>query len=295
MKTKSILFLALASVFMGFFNMSCSSEDKLQSIDDNEILSSEFVINEPMAQLHSMALSCAFEIASEQQFANDNTDMDALAYAVTESAILKAVQQYVAQEEGRNLTSTEKNTLKLEVNSYWTDSTNRNLTKKIAQPNVFTNISPTIGCPELNQLYRNFGISAEVQQYFNRMLANLGTTNYEYYLDRLYGEVWQNGYSFSPQEKEALLKSIAVTKDSYKYWNTQISPMTRISGNVKSVIIGDVLGALRGLWKGIVRSSGGLVFGPGGAVLTIAGSVVVDAAVSSVEAGIAAGLIRAFW
>ncbi|GEM_PF-5025651 len=84
---------------------------------------------------------------------------------------------------------------------------------------------------------------------------------------------------------------ITVTKDSYIYW-TKNTAMTRLSKTAKGIIYSDAIGAVRGIWKGIGKSIGNLIFGPGGAVLTITGSVVTNAAIASVDAAIVEGLLR---
>ena len=68
--------------------------------------------------------------------------------------------------------------------------------------------------------------------------------------------------------------------------------MTRLSRTAKSIIISDAVGGVWGFFKGLGRSAGSLIFGPGGAVLTITGSVIVGAAESSVGAAITEGLLR---
>lgn len=276
--------LLLACWGIGLFS-SCSKDNSI-NFDCAEIATE--VNSEELASVHSIILDCAKEIIKGQNLiAGELTE--AQLYAVTESAVLNGVQKYVSQKENKVLTSTEQNTLKKEVNNYWYDSGNRTLMKKLSQSS--TPISPTIGCPELNALYKNFNIEPAAQTYFNRMFGNIDSPYYESILDQLYMEVWSKGVEFSYEEKQNMMTVIAVTKDSYKYWNSNHFATTRLSDTAKSIILSDAVGALRGLWKGIGRSIGSLVFGPGGAVLTVGGSVLVNAATASVEAGIIAGFL----
>lgn len=273
------------------YSTSCSHDVPLNS--DNKETTVITPINEVenVASLHSMTLDCVSEVIKEQGLIGKDLTSAQL-YAVTESAVLKGVQKYISQKEGRTLTSTEESTLKKEVQNYWNDSRNRTLFKKISQGDGISSTIPTTGTPDLNQLYRNMNISSEAQKYFNKMFSNMNSSNYENILDQLYMEVWSKG-NLSETEKKGVMNVIVVTKDSYKYWNNQ--PMTRISSEAKGVIMSDAAGAIRGLWIGIGRSAGSLIFGPGGAVLTLTGSVIVQAAAASVEAGVIAGLIRIFW
>lgn len=274
----------LLLVCLGMGILSSCSKDDLPCGETSKAIPE--VYSDDLASVHSMVLNCAKEIIVENNLvANDLTE--AQLYAVTESAVLRGVQNYVAKKEGRNLTSTEQNTLKKEVNVYWYDNTNRSLMKKFSQSS--SPISPTTGNTDLKALYKNFEIEPEAQVYFNKMLANIDSPNCEMILDQLYMDVWSNGIEFTNEEKQGIMNVIAVTKDSYKYWNNHFG-IPKLSNTAKGIILSDASGALRGLWKGIGRSLGSLVFGPGDAVLTVGGSVLVNAAAASVEAGIIAGL-----
>lgn len=293
MKTlKKRVSYALAMFLCLLYTTSCSQDAPL-SFDNTEIsvASCPDEIND-LASLHSITLDCVKEVMKDQELTKGDLTNTQL-YAVTESAVLKGVQKYIAQKEGRTLTSTEENTLKQEVSSCWNDSRNRTLMKKLSQSDAIDKINPITGSTDLNTLYKNLNISTEAQRYFNKMFGNMNSANYESILDQLYMEVWSQS-AFSDKEKQGVMNVIAVTKDSYKYWTTNYSPMTRLSGTAKGIIASDAYGALRGLWAGLGRSVGSLIFGPGGAVLTIGGSVIANAAVYSVEAGIIAGAIS-FW
>lgn len=279
---KKVIFL-LSCLVLVFFN-SCSNDE---FIDVNKTEIETDLSFEEISTLHSSVLVCAEEILKEQKI-EPSQMTSSQRYAVTQNAVLKGTQKYISQKEGRTLTATEQATLQKEVSNYWNDTNNKALMKKFAHSS--SPISPTTGSPELKTLYQNFRIKPAVQGYLNSMFANIGLPDYANYLDLLAMEV--KSKSGLPQEEMmSLLNTIAVTKDSYNYW-TKNTPYTRISNTAKAVIIGDAIGAVRGIWKGIGKSIGSLIFGPGGTVLTIAGSVIVNAAVGSVDAAIAEGLMR---
>ena len=265
---------------------ACTNKDSL-SLQDSTSTKMELIECRSAAELHSIVLECAAEIVNEQNIQLDQLTPD-LAFAVTQDAVLRGTQKYISQKEGSNLTSTEQNTLRAEVSNYWYDSSNRNLMKRFS---LGPTPNPNTGNVNLNLLYENYNIRPEVQIYFNKMLGNIDSSNYEVYLDNLVMEVWSRGVELSTDEKLSLIDVINVTKDSYRYWSAN-TPMTRMSRTAKGLILADAIGGVRGFFRGLGRSAGSLVFGPGGAVLTITGSVITNAASSSVEAAIAEGLLR---
>ncbi len=275
-------------VCLGVILFSACADDVPTSVKDNSNIRIELSEYEDASALHSIVLDCAAEIVKEQ-----NIDLDQLTqpqvYTVTQDAVLRGVQKYISQREGRSLTSTEQNTLKAEVSNYWNDSSSRALMKKIAQSS--TPINPNTGNADLNTLYTRCKIKPEAQKYLNKMFGNMDLPNYESYLDGLVMDVWSTASGLSSDEKLSLINVITVTKDSYQYWNRNV-PMTRLSRTAKSIIISDAVGGVWGFFRGLGRSAGSLIFGPGGAVLTITGSVIVGAAESSVGAAITEGLLR---
>lgn len=279
---KKVVFL-LSCLVLLFFN-SCSNDE---FIEVNKTKTETDLSFEEISTLHSSVLTCAEEILKEQKIELSQIT-SSQRYAVTQNAVLKGTQKYISQKEGRALTATEQATLQKEVSNYWNDTNNKTLMKKFAHSS--SPISPTTGSAELRSLYQNFKIKPAVQGYLNSMFANIELPNYTNYLDQLAMEV-RSKSGLPEEEMTSLLNTIAVTKDSYNYW-TKNTPYTRISNTAKVVIIGDAIGAVRGIWKGIGRSIGRLIFGPGGAVLTIAGSIVVNAAAGSVDAAIAEGIMR---
>ena len=278
----------LIPILLILLSFSSCSQDDILLINKTDTLPEVIAILEDHATLHSITLECAEDLVDETTLTRSSPSSISL-YTATESAVLKGVQKYISQKEGRMLTSIEESTLRNEVRVYWNNSRNRTLIKNISKSSAISIIKPTTGSPDLNQLYRNYNISSAAQKYLNRLYGNVNSSNYLSILNQLYSEVWSTS-TLSSIEKEGVLNAIAVTKDSYIYWSKH--PMARVSTEVKGIIVADGIGALHGIWKGLGRSVGNLVFGPGGAVLTIGGSVVVSSAIASIEAGIGAGIIR---
>ena len=279
---KKVIFLLFCLVLV-FFN-SCSNDE---FIDANKTEVETDLSFEEVSTLHSSVLDCAEEILKEQKI-EPSQMTSSQRYVVTQDAVLRGTQRYISQKEGRTLTAAEEATLQKEVSDYWNDTNNRALMKKFAYSS--SPISPTTGSPELRVLYQNFKIKPVAQGYLNPMFANIGSPNYTNYLDQLTMKV-RSEPGLTQEDKTSLLNTIAVTKDSYNYW-TKKAPYTRMSAMVKAIIICDAVGAVKGIWKGVGRSIGNLIFGPGGAVLTITGSVIVNAAVSSVEGALTEGLME---
>lgn len=271
---------------LGIILFNACANDEPISMESN--LNPEIELNayEDASALHSIVLDCAAEIVKEQNLPVEQLTQ-AQIYSVTQDAVLRGTQKYIAQREGRSLSATEQNTLKAEVSNYWNDN-NRTLIKKLSQSS--TPINPNTGNADLNTIYRNYNINSEAQKYLNKMLGNMDASGYENYLDGLVAEVWSTASGLSNDEKLSLINVITVTKDSYKYWS-QKAPMTRLSRTAKGIILSDAIGGIRGFFRGLGRSAGSLVFGPGGMVLTITGSVITNAAASSVESAIIAGLL----
>lgn len=277
--------LVLLLVCLVLVSLSSCTKDESMNVDNME--STTTLDYEELSTLHSSVLNCVAEILKEQKI-NPSQLTSSQRYAVTQSAVLLGTQRYISQREGRNLTATEQATLQKEVSNYWNDTSNKALMRKFAYSS--SPISPTTGSPELKTLYQNFRIKPAVQNYLNSMFAYMELPNYTNYLDQLAMEV--RSKSGLPEEDiTSLLNTIAIAKDSYNYW-TKNTPSTRISNTAKHIIASDAAGAVRGIWKGIGKSLGKLIFGPGGAVLTIAGSVVVNAAACSVECALVEGIIR---
>lgn len=281
---KKIYLLACLGIIL--FN-ACANDEPI-SMENNSNPEIELSTYEDASALHSIVLDCAAEIVKEQNIPVEQLTQ-AQIYSVTQDAVLRGTQKYIARREGRNLSPTEQNTLRAEINNYWSDTNNRTIAKKISQSS--TPISPNTGNADLNTIYRNYKIKPEVQKYLNKMLGNIDASGYENYLDRLAMDVWSTASGLSNDEKLSLINVITVTKDSYKYWN-QKTPMTRLSRTAKGIILSDALGGVRGFFTGLGRSAGSLVFGPGGMVLTITGSVITNAAAASVEAALIEGLLR---
>lgn len=282
---KKIIYL-FACLGVVLFN-ACANDEPI-SMESNSNPEIELSTYEDASALHSIVLDCAAEIVKEQNLPVEQLTQ-AQIYSVTQDAVLRGTQKYIAQREGRSLSATEQNTLKAEVGNYWSDTNNRTMIKKLSQSS--TPINPNTGNADLNTIYKNYNIKPEAQKYLNKMLGNMDASNYEKYLDELAMDVWSTASGLSNDEKLSLINVITVTKDSYKYWN-QKTPMTRLSRTAKGIILSDAIGGIRGFFRGLGRSAGSLVFGPGGMVLTITGSIITNAAASSVEAAIIEGLLR---
>ena len=275
-----ILFIAVCGV------LSCSQDDSELIVDKEtfEIPEDVLVSNAYVGSLHSDALDRAGEIIKEKNWNSSSLTSAQLAY-VSETAVINAVQDYISEKEGRTLTSTEKSTLQKEVNLLLSDQRALSLFDDISN---YSSIIPVSGTPDLNTLYSQYNISASSQRYLNMMFNAIDTrsNDYDSYLDELFLNVWSS--SLSSSERDGILAVISVMKDSYNYWDVRTR---RMNAYLRTCLISDGCGAVRGLWKGIGASAGSLIFGPGGAVLTITGSVIVNAATSSIIKAVWWGLL----
>lgn len=146
--------LALTILICLPFFVSCTGSENEQYVKTNsEKISVNDNINN-MANLHSIALDCAVEIAEEYRMSTTNLTTEQLYYVVTESAVLNGVKKYVNQKENRTLSSTEENTLKKEVNNYWNDSSTRNLINKLSTESAINSLNPTTGSADLKIFYK---------------------------------------------------------------------------------------------------------------------------------------------
>lgn len=191
---KKIYLLACLGIIL--FN-ACANDEPI-SMENNSNPEIELSTYEDASALHSIVLDCAAEIVKEQNIPVEQLTQ-AQIYSVTQDAVLRGTQKYIARREGRNLSPTEQNTLRAEINNYWSDTNNRTIAKKISQSS--TPISPNTGNADLNTIYRNYKIKPEVQKYLNKMLGNIDASGYENYLDRLAMDVWSTASGLSNDEK----------------------------------------------------------------------------------------------
>lgn len=297
MKTVKFVVNCVLTVFLTILVfVSCETDSTVNVSNDTSLEVKTSVVSElydditfdAIASMHSRALGCAEEIILEKNLNPSELSIEQMA-DVTETAVLAAVEEYVAKAEGRSLTATEKNTLKSETDNFWNDTNHIKTFDNIAN---YSSVIPDTGTPDLNQLYQDFSISVAARKYYNKIFSSIDKSNYKNILSGLSTEV--RGSTLPPKDKTALLEVIAVMKDSYDYWDKPDfgGPNTRAMNlYTKMCLKSDACGALKGVWRGLRSASTGLVFGPGGTVLTITGCIVVNAAISSIRTGVRLALI----